>query len=119
MASEYTIKFNYDKAIKQADQLIDIAKEIKKSANSKMEPSIQTIDKNWDGESSKKFVNKSKKLQSNIVESAGSIEAVAASIKTMAKNIYDAEMEALRIAREREAAERRRQQEQQQQQQPK
>ena len=103
MASEYSIKFNYDKAIKQAGELADIAKEIRKVANDKMETSIQTVDKNWDGASSKKFVNKSKQLKSKVVDSADDIDKIASSIKTMAKKIYDAEMEALRIAKEREA----------------
>ena len=103
MASEYTIIFNYNKAIKQADELTDIAKEIRKTADDKLESSIQTIDKNWDGANSKKFVNKSKRLKEKVTDSADDIDAVAGSIKTMAKKIYDAEMEALRIAKEREA----------------
>ncbi len=103
MASEYSITFNYNKAINQANDLADIAKEIRKVANDKMETSIQTVDKNWDGDSSKKFVNKSRQLKAKVVDSADDIDAIASAIKTMAKKIYDAEMEALRIAREREA----------------
>ncbi len=103
MASEYSITFNYNKAINQANDLADIAKEIRKVADNKMETSIQTIDKNWDGDSSKKFVNKSRQLKEKVADSADDIDAIASAIKTMAKKIYDAEMEALRIAREREA----------------
>lgn len=103
MASEYTIAFNYNKAIKQADELLDIASDIRKVANDKLETSIQTVDKNWDGENSKKFISKSKKLKEKVTDSADDIQAIAASIKKMAKQIYDAEMEAIRIAKEREA----------------
>ncbi|MDE6434729.1 MAG: WXG100 family type VII secretion target [Lachnospiraceae bacterium] len=103
MANEFTIAFNYEKAIKQADELLDISKDIRKIANDKMESSIQTIDKNWDGDSSKKFVNKSRQLKNKVVDSADDIQAVAGSIKEIAKRIYDAEMEAVRIAKEREA----------------
>lgn len=103
MASEYSITFNYNKAVKQAGELEEIAQEIRKVANDKMETSIQTVDKNWDGATSKKFVTKSKQLKSKVVDSADDIEKIASTIKTMAKAIYDAEMEALRIAQERDS----------------
>lgn len=103
MASEFTIAFNYEKAIKQADELLDIAKDVRKVAKDKMEPSIQTIDKNWDGDSSKKFVTKSNQLKEKVVDSADDIQKIAGAIKEMAKKIYDAEMEAIRVAKERES----------------
>ncbi len=103
MASEQTILFNYNKAVGQADDLLDIAKEIRSVANNKMESSIQTIDKNWDGESSKKFIKKSVKLKEKVTDSADDIEAIAQAIKKMAKEIYDAEMKAVQIAKERAA----------------
>lgn len=103
MANEFMIAFNYEKAVKQADELLDIAKDIHKVATDKLEPSIKIVDKNWDGASSKKFVAKSRQLKDKVVDSANDIQAIADSIKEMAKKIYDAEMEAIRIAKEREA----------------
>lgn len=104
MADEATIIFNYKKAMGQANDLMSIAKEVRKVANNSLADSIKTIDKNWDGDNSVKFINKGNKLKDKIADSADDIEKVAGAIKTMAKTIYDGEMAALRIARERAAA---------------
>lgn len=104
MADEATIIFNYKKAMGQANELVSIAKEVRKIADNSLADSIKTIDKNWDGDNSVKFINKGNKLKDKIADSANDIEKVAGAIKTMAKTIYDGEMAALRIARERAAA---------------
>ena len=103
MASEQTIVFNYNKALQQANNLLEISNDIRKIATDKLEDSIQTIDKNWDGENSKKFINKNKKLQEKMKDSADDIKQISTAIKKMAKQIYDAEMESIRIARTRSA----------------
>lgn len=104
MADEATIIFNYKKAMGQADDLMTVAKEVRRVANNSLADSIKTIDKNWDGDNSVKFINKGNKLKDKIADSADDIERVAGAIKSMAKTIYDGEMTALRIARERAAA---------------
>lgn len=104
MADEATIIFNYEKAIKQADELLEIAKEVRKVAKTNMSESLTAIDKNWDGENSVKFIKKGNVLKDKISDSADDIERIAGDIKIMAKRIYDAEMEAVRIARQRAAA---------------
>lgn len=104
MADEATIIFNYKQAMKQADELLQVAKEVRKIANNSLAESITKIDKNWDGDNSVKFINKGNKLKEKIADSADDIENIAGGIKTIAKNIYNSEMTALRIARERAAA---------------
>lgn len=101
MASEQTIVFNYNKAIQQADNLLEISKDVRKIATNKLNDSIQTIDKNWDGENSKKFLTKSRRLKDKIEDSADDIKLVSESIKKMAKAIYDAEMENIETAKTR------------------
>ncbi len=101
MASEQTIQFNYNKALQQADSLLNISNDIRKIATDKLNDSIQAIDKNWDGENSKKFLAKSKTLKDQIEDSADDIRKISDAIKKMAKEIYDAEMESIRIARMR------------------
>lgn len=101
MASEQTIQFNYDQAMRQANDLLDISKEINKLAVNKLADSIQTIDKNWDGNNSKKFIKKGNTLKGKIEDSAEDLKKISDSIKQMAKKIYDAEMESIRIAKER------------------
>ncbi|MDE5778006.1 MAG: hypothetical protein K2I10_05800 [Lachnospiraceae bacterium] len=104
MADEATIIFNYEKAIKQADELVGIAKEVRKVVNANIAESLTAIDKNWDGENSVKFIKKGNVLKGKISDSADDIEKIAGDIRIMAKRIYDAEMEAIRIARQRAAA---------------
>lgn len=101
MASEQTIQFNYNKALQQADSLLNISNDIRKIATDKLNDSIQAIDKNWDGENSKKFLAKSKKLKDQVEDSADDIRRISDAIKKMAKEIYDAEMESIRIAKMR------------------
>ena len=101
MASEQTIIFNYNKAIQQADNLLEVSKDIRKIATGKLNDSIQTIDKNWDGENSKKFLTKSKRLKEKVEDSADDIKSIAEAIKTIAKSVYDAEMENIQTAKTR------------------
>ena len=101
MSSEQTIQFNYNKALQQANSLLNISNDIRKIATDKLDDSIQAIDKNWDGENSKKFITKSKKLKDQVEDSADDIRRISDAIKKMAKEIYDAEMESIRIARMR------------------
>lgn len=103
MADESTIIFNYEKAIKQADDLMGIAKEVRKVANTNMEDSLTAIGRNWEGENSAKFIKKGNVLKGKIGDSADDIEKIAGDIRIMAKRIYDAEMEAIRIAKQRAA----------------
>lgn len=101
MASKQTIEFNYSKAIQQANDLLEISKDIRKIATSKLNDSIQTIDKNWDGENSKKFLTKGKRLKEKIEDSADDIKSASEAIKKMAKAIYDAEMKNIETAKTR------------------
>lgn len=102
MSSEYAITFNYNKAIKQADELIEISEGIGKIASGKLSDGINIIDKNWNGENSNKFISKSNKLKTKVEDSAKDIKNIADTIKKMAKVTYDAEMESIRIAKEKQ-----------------
>lgn len=101
MASIQTIEFNYNKALEQADNLLEISQNIKELATGKLNDSIQAINKNWDGENSKKFIKKSNKLKDKMEDSAKDIKQISEAIKTMAKAIYDAEMENIETAKTR------------------
>lgn len=101
MASEHTIRLNYEKAIAQANELSKIGDNVGKIASGKLTDSISNIDKNWDGENSKKFIKKSNDLKAKVEDSSKDIKAIAGAIKQMAKAIYDAEMRNIEIAKKR------------------
>lgn len=99
MASEQTIEFNYRQALDQANRLTEISNNIRKVANDKLESNIEKVNKDWDGINSKKFIDKGNLIKDKIVDSADDINLIAESIRKMAKAIYDAEMENIRIAK--------------------
>jgi hypothetical protein len=48
-----------------------------------------------------KYINKGKKLREEILSRAKNLEKIAETIRTIAKNVYDAEMRSLEIAKRR------------------
>lgn len=92
------IRMDYNNAVRQADSLSQIARELRKTANGNFQDCISEISHNWKGSNSVAYVNKCNTLKANILESADKLDKTAATIKKIAKNIYDAEMRALRIA---------------------
>ncbi|MCM1158047.1 MAG: hypothetical protein NC300_05340 [Bacteroidales bacterium] len=103
MQSKDVIEFNYQKALKQANELKEISKDVKKISDNKLAESLTKIDKNWDGENSKNYITKGNKLKQKLDDSAGDISKIADTIVKIAKNIYDAEMRAIEIAKTKTA----------------
>lgn len=99
--TEQEIRFNYDKAMSQAEELKEIAKDLKKVGEDSMEDCLVKVEKNWVGDNATDYVKKAKTVQTKITTSAGNVSSAAAALETMAKNIYNAEMAALEAARAR------------------
>lgn len=99
---EGTIRFNYERARGQANELDEIANNLSQLAYSDFAGTMQNISMNWKGENATKYLKKGESLQSNMNSTAKSLRSVASEIRRVAQNIYNADMEALRIARERE-----------------
>lgn len=95
------IEFDFQKAIKQAEQLEDISSELKKLSNNKFENTLSRLSSNWKGDSANAYLKKGKKLQTNIGNTAKDLNTVANNIRNIAKTIYNAEMAAKRVAEER------------------
>ena len=102
MATRESIEFNFKQARRQADQLDNIADNLNGLAKDKLYDSMQTLSQNWRGENANAYLAKGNALQGEISSSASELHSIAADIRTIAQNIYNAEMEALRIAEERE-----------------
>lgn len=99
--TEHEINFNYSKAMNQAAELKSIAKSLASIGNNDLEDCLGSVEKNWKGTNSEDYVKKGKKVQTKISTSSQNINAAASAIESMAKRIYEAEMAALRAARER------------------
>lgn len=96
-----TIQFNYENAIAQANELDSIAKALEKIPNDQLPSTISNIKTNWTGDNATAYINKVNKLSEKTKDTVSDLKKAAASIRQIAKNIYDAEMRALRIAQER------------------
>ena len=98
---------DFDRAARQADELDNIANNLNTISSKDLPNILDQLRGDWKGDNADRYIGKGFVLTENMQKTVTSIRQAAATIRTIAKNIYDAEMEALRIAEEREAAERR------------
>ncbi len=100
MASYSTIKFNFVQAKQQAQRLEAIAGEMRNTANNNFENAVSQLAGGWKGESASLYLRKAENVRNDILRTAKDLEAVAASIRKVAQKVYNAEMEAKRLAEE-------------------
>ncbi len=100
--SAFEIQMDYRNAIRQADSLSEIARDLKTTANSGLQDCMAQISTNWTGDNSRAYTQKCTTLKTNIVRSADKLQKTAEAIRRIAKNTYDTEMNALSIMQRRE-----------------
>ncbi len=101
MATRQSIEFDFRQACDQADRLDSIADNLSNLAKNKLGTSMQTLSQNWKGENATAYLGKGNTLQGNISASSSQLRGIASDIRTIAQNIYNAEMAALEIAERR------------------
>lgn len=101
MSSLSEIYFNYNKAVEQANQLDDIAKRLNNAASQDVEKLLNDINTAWKSDSTAAYIKKGQKVEADMRTTVNNIKNIAGTIRTIAKRIFDAEMEAWRIANER------------------
>jgi len=102
MKSDSEIRYDFQQAIRKAEELESVASNLKRLSNSELENSLQSLAGAWKGEAARAYLAKGNRLQEKILENARKLEATARTIRSMAQKTYDAEMAAWRIAKERE-----------------
>lgn len=100
--SYHAIQMDFAKAKRQANELDNVADNLKKLSGVKLEDTLGMISVNWTGENSQKYVSKGRTLQGNISNTAYALEDVAQAIREIARVIYEAEMEAWERAHNRD-----------------
>jgi len=95
------IRFDFEQANRQAQKLDDVADRLEELANKKVENARQELPNYWQGSSAKAFQGKQGELKDAILKSARDLHGEANRIRRIAQIIYEAEMEAWRIANER------------------
>lgn len=101
MKSANAIIFDFQRASKKAEELEEIASDMRKMAEGELQESLQNLSAAWKGESANEYLKKGFKLQEKILKSAKDLERTALAIRKVAKKTYDAEMLAYRIAMDR------------------
>lgn len=103
MSTLSQIQFNYRQALRQADTLETIAADLSRVAKTDMENSMRTLANGWKGSNASAFIAKEIRVQKNVSDLAKSVRSIASDIRRVAWTIYQAEMEAVRIAQERKS----------------
>lgn len=101
MKSKHSIEFDFQKALREAEELEQIAGEMRRMAENELQPSLQTLSAAWKGEAASGYLSKGGILKEKILRSAADLDSTASAIRNVARRIYKAEMRAYRIAVER------------------
>ena len=102
MSSLSEIYFNYNKAIEQANKLDGVAQQLRKASDESMENILTTVNSAWRSDSSPQYIKKGQKVKGDIRTTAGNLTNIASTIRTIAERVLQAELEAWRIANERD-----------------
>lgn len=102
MKTKAQIEFDFEQARRRAAELEEIAADLSQLSKRDMENTRAELSGAWKGESAQLFQTKAGKLQEDIQDTAKELNTIAATIREIAQRIYEAEMEALRIATERQ-----------------
>jgi len=85
------INFNYNQAMKQADQIDAIADEMFSLADNKYDNTIDALTACWKGEASQRFVNHCNVTKTDITTQAKKLRDAADKIRVIARTVKDAE----------------------------
>lgn len=96
------IRMDFAKALRQAQQLEQVSRDMKNLAERKLEDTLSGLGQNWTGDNSMKYIGKGRQLEGKITDTSKSLANIAQAIRQIAQNVYDAEMRAWEIAHNRD-----------------
>ena len=101
MKTEAEIYLEYEKALSQAETLTRLAGELASAVAEETKETAAALETVWKGESAEAFYAKCGILAQKWSDCASSLTKTAEAVRTIAQNIYSAEMQALRLAETR------------------
>lgn len=101
MKSLFSIEFDFRQAIQRAEELEEIAADLRKLADNDLQGSLQNLSTAWKGEAASAYIHKGTRLKEKILKSSKDLNKTASTIRSVARRTYNAEMAAYRIAMER------------------
>lgn len=96
--SRIQIEMNYKKAIDQAKELERIAQNLTTQANGTYGNALSALAGNWKGTSADTYQTKANKVKNDVLKTAKELGEAAATIRSIAKRIRDADLKALEVA---------------------
>ena len=101
MSNPLEIRINYTNALNQAKALDNIAARLRDAANRDFQDAMSAIGAAWKSDSAPDYLKKGQKVREDMCKTAKNLGDIAEAIRKIAQRIYNAEMEAWRIAHER------------------
>ena len=98
MATAREILLNYKEALAQADKLDELAAELENIGVTNLNDALIDIRSSWQGDNAETFLRKAQPLTSKNQAIVKKIRNTASAIRTIATNVYNAEMRALELA---------------------
>lgn len=95
------IRMNFRVANAMADRLQELAGKMSSLANERYYGTLRNISNNWKGENAEAYLRKGEKVKDRMSRTAADLRNAAETVRTIAKNTYDAEMKAWQIAQMR------------------
>lgn len=99
--SKAQIEINFKNIMEKADKLEGLSEEISKAAKHDLNEVLNNIGANWTGENASAYLSKGGLLKNNLERTALELLSVASSLRSAAKKMYQAEMNAIEIAKSR------------------
>lgn len=101
MATRERIEFNFRQALGQADRIDEAAERLSRLSGREFRMSLDNLSANWRGDAASMYMTKGNRLQEQMDGTAKELHAAAAGIRTLARRMYNAEINAWRIAASR------------------
>lgn len=101
--TRYQINANLNQALDQARKLEYAASDLERQVVSKLDDVAGELHAVWKGESAAVYISKEQALKDEIKSTASEMRSIADDIRRVANRIAQAELEALRIAEQRES----------------
>lgn len=93
-----SIQIDFRKTIQKAEELDQLARQLENLAKGNFEGILQDIGRTWTGEASIQYRNKGRILEESMKEKAEQLRSIADSMRTVARETYNAEKRAIQIA---------------------
>lgn len=101
MRSSGEIRMDFQNALEQARRLEELADSLDRRVTGRLEETGQSLRAVWKGDSGTRYAGKTQELRRQVRRSAQTLRDTAGEIRRIARSVYEAEMRALEIARNR------------------